>query len=497
MATSQNSKQNAGKIQTARGYAIRKDLLSEAEQQSLRNDLLMVPKSKARGIAGPPPFPIYLESKTRFYLPRAWAVAKYGAPDVDLVGAGAALPSTVEFVGKPYDYQTAIIEKFLAATSGLLCVPCGKGKTFMAINIAVRLGRRFLIVVDKEFLMNQWRGEIERFAPALRVGILQAGKAEVAASDFDCTICMIQTLCSRDYPDGFFDDYGFTIFDECHHLGAAHFSRALQKIQTRFLLGLSATPTREDGMTAVFEAFLGKPVYWEKVREADPTVSVRAVHYDESDTDGTWRDVPTDWKGQPVMAQLLGKVVESTRRTKRIFDLIVELCAPPHGETRQILILSERKVLLHALEDLMKATSIRHGYYIGGMKEADLERSATEAQVLLATYSMASDALNIKTLNCVILASPRKNVEQATGRILRQRISERTIDPLIVDIVDVHQVYLGMWRKRAAYYKQCAYPINHERGNGNTIEVEDAAPSEDEKPESGCLIRLKRAPQNK
>ncbi len=440
----------------------------------------MAPKMKARGIAGPPAFPIYMESRTRFYLPRAWGIERFGPPEVDLVSAGAALPQAVQFVGTPYEYQTKIIETFLAAGSGLLCVPCGKGKTFMAINIAVRLGRRFLIVVDKEFLMNQWRGELERFAPQLRIGILQAGKAEVATTDYDCTICMIQTLCSREYPDSFFADYGFTIFDECHHLGAAHFSKALQKIQTKFLLGLSATPTREDGMTAVFEAFLGKPVYWERVREADPTVTVRAVHYDESDVDGTWRDVPTDWRGEPVMAKLLGKIVESPRRTRHIFDLIVELCAEP---SRQILILSERKVLLHALEDMLKMTPLRYGYYIGGMKEADLARSATEAQVLLATYSMASDALNIKTLNCVILASPRKNVEQATGRILRQRIDERTLDPVIVDIIDVHQVYLGMWKKRTAYYKQCAYSIHHERGEEerqeNTIELP-----------ASCLISL-------
>jgi hypothetical protein len=144
--------------------------------------------------------------------------------------------------------------------------------------------------------------------------------------------------------------------------------------------------------------------------------------------------------------------------------------------------------LLHALEDMLKTTPLRYGYYIGGMKEADLERSATEAQVLLATYSMASDALNIKTLNCVILASPRKNVEQATGRILRQRISERTIDPVIVDVIDVHQVYLGMWKKRAAYYKQCAYKIRHER-EGADAEPEVAA-NTIEAPPVGCLIRL-------
>jgi superfamily II DNA or RNA helicase len=358
----------------------------------------------------------------------------------------------------------------------------------MAINIAVRLGRRFLIVVDKEFLLNQWKGELERFATGLRIGILQADKAQVAAADYDCTICMIQTLCSRDYPEGFFADYGFTIFDECHHLGAAHFSRALQKIQTRYLLGLSATPTREDGMTKVFEAFLGQPVYWEKTREADPSVTVRAVHYKSSDP--TWTDAPTDWKGEVVLARLLSKIVESPDRTALILDILADLCREP---TRQILVLSERKVLLEAIERDLPAT-VRQGYYIGGMKEEVRERNAREAQVLLATYSMASDALNIKTLNAVILASPRKRVEQSTGRILRQRPEERTIGPVIVDIIDVHDMYQGMWRKRAAYYKTCGYPVTHIRPGEETVENTISGPiSEVRTPtETGCIIKLKK-----
>lgn len=481
------------KLLTSRGYTIRKDTLTDAEQAALRKDLLMIPRTLAKGLAGPPPFPIYMESGSRFYLPRAWALERFGAPDHSIVPAGGALPSSITFAGNPYDYQIAIIEKFIAADgNGLLCVPCGKGKTFMALNIAVRLGRRVLIVVDKEFLLNQWRGEIQRFVPGLRVGILQADRAEVAAADYDCTICMIQTLCSRDYPSGFFDDYGFTIFDECHHLGAAHFSKALMKIQTRYLLGLSATPTREDGMTKVFEAFLGKPVYWEKTREADPTVTVRAIHYNE-DTPA-WEEVPTDWKGDVVLARLLGKIVESPRRTQKIIDLLVELCAEP---TRQILVLSERKVLLEAIENGLPAT-IRQGYYIGGMKEEVRETNAREAQVLLATYSMASDALNIKTLNAVILASPRKRVEQSTGRILRQRPEERTLAPVIVDIVDVHDVYKGMWRARTAYYKTCGYPILHERNGvaaaaGGPIGPVGPVPQTEmrEPTAAGCLIKLK------
>jgi hypothetical protein len=72
---------------------------------------------------------------------------------------------------------------------------------------------------------------------------------------------------------------------------------------------------------------------------------------------------------------------------------------------------------------------------------------------------MASEAMNIKTLNTVVLASPRKNVEQSTGRILRIRPEEREIHPIIVDIVDVHGMYQSMWKKRMTYYKKCQYKI--------------------------------------
>jgi hypothetical protein len=114
--------------------------------------------------------------------------------------------------------------------------------------------------------------------------------------------------------------------------------------------------------------------------------------------------------------------------------------------------------------------------------------------VLLATYSMASDALNIKTLNAVILASPRKRVEQSTGRILRQRPEERTIGPVIVDIIDVHDMYQGMWRKRAAYYKTCGYPVTHIRPGEETVENTISGPiSEVRTPtETGCIIKLKK-----
>jgi hypothetical protein len=93
------------------------------------------------------------------------------------------------------------------------------------------------------------------------------------------------------------------------------------------------------------------------------------------------------------------------------------------------------------------------------MKTATRELAAENAQILWASYAMASEAMNIKTLNCVLMASPRKKIEQSTGRILRVRKDEREVVPMIIDIVDSHDVYKNQWIKRRVYYRKCAYKI--------------------------------------
>ena len=516
------------RVLTAHGYAIRKTSLTPRSTQNLRKELTVAPITNPKfQRAGPSAaFTLYTESPTRFYLPRCWAKDTYGAPEADAVPEGKSLRPDLEFIGKPYDYQKAIVDQYLhAGGNGLICVPCGRGKTFMAIWTAMRIGKKFLIVVDKEFLMNQWKGELEALVPGIQVGILQEDKCQTGEEtilgksytltelkqlcrdkkckvtgtreelvsrlkavdpnfqeietkqvSYDCTIAMIQTLVQREFPQGTFKEFGFTIFDECHHLGAAHFSRALLKVQTKCMLGLSATPTRDDGLTKVFEWFLGKPVYWEKTREPDPQVIVRLENF--STEDETYNKIPVDYKGEPVLARLLTKVVECKQRNEHIAKLIEEIAK---DERRRILVLSERISHLETLEVLLKPSGLTMSYYIGGMKEEERESGAKEARVLLASYAMASEAMNIKHLNCVVLASPRKKVEQSTGRILRVQKHQRDIHPLIVDIVDSHGMYQGQWRKRAAYYKKCAYRIQ-------VGDQEESETSEVEEKEEECLI---------
>jgi superfamily II DNA or RNA helicase len=519
------------RVLTAHGYAIKKTSLTPRATQALRKELTVSPvvNPKFQRQTQSNAFTVYTESPTRFYLPRCWAKNLYGPAEADAIPEGSILRSELQFIGKPYDYQKTIVDQYLqAGGNGLICVPCGRGKTFMAIWTAMRIGKKFMIVVDKEFLMNQWKGELEALVPGIQVGIVQEDKCQIGEEtiigktytipelkqicrekkckltgnredlvnrlkvvdptfqevetkqvSFDCTIAMIQTLVQREFPQGTFKDFGFTIFDECHHLGAAHFSRALLKIQTKHMLGLSATPVRDDGLTKVFEWFLGKPVYWEKTREPDPQVIVRLEQFSTENPD--YNKIPIDYKGEPVLARLLTKIVECKERNEHIANLIKDIAKE---EKRRILVLSERIGHLEAIESLLKSSGLTMSYYVGGMKEEEREAGAKEARVLLASYAMASEAMNIKHLNCVVLASPRKKVEQSTGRILRVQKHQREVHPLIVDIVDSHGLYQSQWKKRAAYYKRCAYQI--QLGDQDESETDKQQEKEEEKDE--CLI---------
>jgi superfamily II DNA or RNA helicase len=243
------------------------------------------------------------------------------------------------------------------------------------------------------------------------------------------------------------------------------------------MLGLSATPTRDDGLTKVFEWHLGKPVYWEKRREADETVSVEIMRFTSNDIDYT--EVPTNFRGEVILARLLTKIVSCMKRNIYIADKLKDLIKEP---ARRILVLSERISHLEDLEALLKPTGCVMGYYIGGMKTATRELAAEEAQILWATYAMASEAMNIKTLNCVLMASPRRKIEQSTGRILRQRPEERKVAPIIVDVVDVHRSMQSQSRIRIAYYKKCGYKVIDGEGS------DDEGPMKKEKEPEYAIV---------
>ena len=94
------------------------------------------------------------------------------------------------------------------------------------------------------------------------------------------------------------------------------------------------------------------------------------------------------------------------------------------------------------------------GYYVGGMKEKALKESESK-NIIIATYSMASEALDIKTLTTLMMATPKTDVVQSVGRILRTKHSQ----PVVIDIVDKHELFKRQWAKRKTYYHKQNYEI--------------------------------------
>ena len=154
-----------------KGYSIYKENISVDEQHWMRNELTVrpfVPKSPVPA----PSFPIYLESQQKLYVPRFFGIDTYGEPDEERISKGD--PINLEFNGELRDYQNKIVKIYSKCVNkgggGLLEIPCGRGKTVIALNIISKLKVKTLVIVHKSFLLNQWIERIQQFLPNARVG---------------------------------------------------------------------------------------------------------------------------------------------------------------------------------------------------------------------------------------------------------------------------------------------------------------------------------------
>jgi superfamily II DNA or RNA helicase len=150
---------------------------------------------------------------------------------------------------------------------------------------------------------------------------------------------------------------------------------------------------------------------------------------------------------------MISKVCNYNRRSEFILDVLQnELATNPD---QQIMILAHNRSLLEYFHDAIEHRKIATvGYYVGGMKEAALKLSESK-KVIIATYAMASEGLDIKTLTTLIMASPKTDVCQSVGRILRVKHAS----PLVIDIIDPQDVFRSQWLKRQTYYIKQRYRI--------------------------------------
>ena len=450
---------------SSRGYGILKTKDNDDIINEIKRDLTVSPKvmSNAPFVTNKE-YAIFMESDNKIYIPKCYGLSKYGKPDIDNLSGGLDCPN-LEFNGELRDIQKKPIEAYIRAVEnpeklgGIISVPCGFGKTIMSIYIACYFKKKTLFISHKNFLNEQFITSIKNFIPKVRIGQIKGNKIDI--DNKDIVIATLQSLAIRDYESKIFKDFGLVIIDECHHIASEIFSRAFRKMNIRITLGLSATLNRKDGLRKVFEWYLGNSVYNFKVDKSSCDMIVQVHKYFASANE--YSAIKTFYNGQPNIVASINNICNYMPRTIMIMDILKSILEK--DKDRKILILSERKNQLKVIEDIIKKENIgSFGYYIGGMKMSDLDISATK-QIILATYQMSSEGLNIPTLNTLILASPIGDIQQSVGRILREKKEVRKYIPLCIDIFDELSIIKSKGYRRLKYYKANGYIIKNYNEN--------------------------------
>ena len=444
------------------GTLSRNGLIVEGSKE-IKKELTVRPVENALGLQSPS-FKVWRGITGRdasLLVPRYFGLGKFGPPTRD-ARRDPAPAGNINFVGKlrrETNQEEAFdrgVAAFASTGGGVLSLPPGYGKTCMALAFSARLKVRTMIVVHKEFLANQWRDRIQTFCPGATIGRVQGDTFD---TDKDFVIALIQTMCQREFAKDAFDSIGLLIVDEAHHIGAPAFSQFMFKICPRFTLGLTATPERKDGLTRLLYWFLG-PEFFRVERADQKTTRVEVVHY----TDEAFRDAPPVTRfGKINMAGMINIVTELPARNEILVGLIEKaLSATP---PRRVLVLTDRREHCFYLHERLGSKS---GLYIGGMKEAELAISA-EKPVVIATFQLAQEGLDIPALDTVILSTPKSDIKQSIGRIMRETPGKLN-DPLIIDVVDHWSVLFSMFRKRSVIYNEGGFQIVSS-GNEEKTEV--------------------------
>lgn len=341
---------------------------------------------------------------------------------------------------KLYDEQhktvMRVLERIPKYQGGILQAKTGTGKTIMALYIAQKLGLRTIVLLHKSDLLKQWENRLKTCFDKVDIGIIQRDKFSIGEH---CTLAMLQTLHSRESDLNMWKDFDLVISDEVHHLSAETWVSVIRKFETKYLLGLTATPKRVDGLEKVFFWHLGP---------------ILAECYQENEI-GKFYQYRFSWKTErgfwvrDNLARAINVLIEIGARN----DWIIRQIKRALAKNRKVLVLSDRVRHCEFLCKKIKDAVL----YVSRVKR---NPEVFNKQCVIATYGMVAEGIDVPEWDTLFLTTPRGNVEQAVGRI--QRVCDGKKKPVLVDIVDtldcpVDSLLTGMGWKRYHTLKRLGF----------------------------------------
>lgn len=344
------------------------------------------------------------------------------------------------FSSKLRDNQIEPCKTVLESDSGVLCGGTGFGKTVCALYIIAKRQQRTMVIVHTKELLYQWEERCKEFLD-YTPGLIGSGKFSIK----QITIATVQTINKREFDCS---SFGFLVVDECHRTPSSTFLKSCQKFSPFYILGLSATPYRRDGLAKFIFWTLGDLVYnvsKEELMEEGailrPEIMYREFNY------------PTSGDYMKQIAQ----IVNWRERTEEIIDDVQELLFT--GKRGIIVLLADRTLHLDNLSESLSLRDIEHDVLTG--KIADKKRRAivkglNEAtiKIVLATASLLQEGFDCKELTYIFICSPIKyagKLVQIIGRAIRP-CKEFDKKPVIYDYKDAGGIFNAQFESRKRVY---------------------------------------------
>jgi superfamily II DNA or RNA helicase len=457
----------AGSFLNINGFHIKKNNLTKTQIDKIKSCLTVSPRGLSYMGEDVITYKLYKSTENYYTVPRYWGIDNIGIPEKEKFGHHK---SKMVFNGELRDYQVDIVNtcnnSLKKYGGGLISVGCGMGKTVMALYIACCLKVKTLVIVHKTFLQDQWIERIKEYTNA-NIGIIRQKKVDVLGKDI--VIGSIQSIAKKDYGKQIFKQFGLVIYDEAHHVSSKYFSKSLLKTGCKYTLALTATPYRLDGLINVMYWFLGACIYKQK-EKINKNVVVKKIHYYSDDKDlftekKLWRKIGNRGKTLPNTSKMITNLCEITDRVRLQADMIDNIMK--NDSSRKILILSNRishirdlkrrydKIVADYIKKgIIEVDEIVTGFFYGDISKAEREETSNYSDVIFGTFEMAQEALDIPRLNTVMFLTPKKDIKQATGRILRKILCQGDVKPMIIDFIDDMSVFTKHGLHRSKYYRR-------------------------------------------
>jgi superfamily II DNA or RNA helicase len=346
--------------------------------------------------------------------------------------------------------QQKAVDVLVGHELGVLVAPPGAGKTVMACALIARHKVPTVVIVDRQHLLEQWR---ERLATHLGLGKRQVGQigANRKASGI-VDLAMAQSLARRDDLEELTARYGLVVVDECHHVPAVTFERAVRQIPVRRWVGLTATPYRRDGLQAMMAMHCG-PIRHRMVGPSETQLLHRELIVHETAHVG----VP----GEHIQETFRAVVADSSRTRWIGQDIEASV-----EQGRNNLVLTRWTEHVDAIVEDLVARGLSPLVLRGGMAKKvrravidQLAEPELTGAVLVATASFLGEGFDCPALDTVFLAFPirfKGSIVQYVGRILRPTPTKTRV--VVHDYVDVEVPVLArMYHERVSGYSSLGF----------------------------------------